>query len=220
MSNELGASWMAARREGRGCPRPYTLGKRKESADKNRTRVLEAAEYLLANEGMAEFSMDAVAREVGVTRQTIHNQFGTRSELIEELFDQMALRGGIAQMATAMTQTDPVQMLQRFVGVFGQFWSSQRVAIRRIRALATLDPELDRIVRARNERRRLAATRVVDLLCKRFGKPLPAERARAVDFLFAITSFEFFDSFVGNQRPAQACDFIVRVVMRTLEIRE
>src|SRR5262249_30190954 len=160
--------------------------------------VLEAARHLLANEGAAAFSMDAVAKQAGLTRQTIHNQFGTRAELIEALFDQMAFSGGIAEMAIAMQQTDPFLMLRKFVGVFVQFWSSQRVAIRRIRALATLDSELDGILRARNERRRNAATRVVDFLSRSSGKPLP-DRSSAIDFLFAITSFEFFDSFAGTR---------------------
>src|SRR6266567_1608507 len=105
---------MAARKGSQSCPRPYTLGKRQETADQNRARVLDAARDLLAKEGAVEFSMDTVARQAGVTRQTIHNQFGTRSELIEALFDRMAMRGGIAEMATAMQQSDPVVMLRKF----------------------------------------------------------------------------------------------------------
>ena len=211
---------MAARRESPSCPRPYTLGKRQKITDQNRARVLEAARELLANDGSAEFSMDAVARQAGVTRQTIHNQFGTRSELLEALFDRMALRGGIAEMATTMRENDPVVMLRKFVGIFGRFWSSDRVAIRRIHALAALDPELGRIDRARNERRRMAANRVVDALYNRFGKPLAPDRSDAVALLFAITSFEFFDAFAGNREPEQVCSFIVGVVMAAFGISE
>jgi AcrR family transcriptional regulator len=181
-------------------------------------RILKAARDLLAEEGAAEFSMDAVARHAGVTRQTIHNQFGTRAELVEALFDRMAMSGGISEIAIAMQQTDPLVMLRMFVEVFGRFWNSDRVAIRRVHALAVLDPELGKIDRARNERRRMAANRVVDSLCKRFGQPGPEDRSHAVALLFTITSFEFFDSFAGNQRPEQACAFIVRTVLGALGI--
>src|SRR4051812_28255902 len=131
---------MPLRRESPRCPRPYTLGKRQQITDQNRARVLDAARDLLANEGTADFTLEAVARQAGVTRQTIHNQFGTRSELLEALFDRMALHGGIAEMATTMRENDPVVMLRKFVEIFGRFWSSDRVAIRRIHALAALDP--------------------------------------------------------------------------------
>jgi AcrR family transcriptional regulator len=188
--------------------------------DQARARVLDAARDLLANEKTAEFSMDAVARQAGVTRQTIHNQFGTRSDLLEALFDRMAMRGGIADMRIAMQQTDPLIMLRKFVEVFAQFWSSDRIAIRRIHALAALDQELGRIDRARNERRRIAANRVVDALYNRFGKPRALDRPDAVALLFTITSFEFFDSFAGNRGPEQVCSFIVRVVMGALGISE
>src|SRR3981189_1229177 len=106
---------MPARKAPEKCPRPYTLGKRQEAAEQNRVRVLEAARDLLAKEGMADFSMDAVARQAGVTRETIHNQFGTRSELLEALFDRMAMRGGIAGVAVAMQESDPIVMLRKFV---------------------------------------------------------------------------------------------------------
>jgi len=209
---------MASRKADKNCPRPYTLGKRQEYMDQVRVRILDAARDLLAREDTKEFGMDAVARQAGVTRQTIHNQFGTRSVLLEALFDRMAMRGGIAAMPLVMQQTDPVVMLRMFVEIFARFWSSDRVAIRRIHALAVLDPELGRIDRARNERRRMAANRVVDGLYRRFGRPLPQDRSDAVTLLFTITSFEFWDSFAGSRSPEKVCPLIVRFFMDALGI--
>src|SRR5215471_170630 len=209
---------MAASKAGPARSRPYALGKRGESADRNRARVLDAARDLLAKDGAAEFSMEAIARHAGVTRQTIHNQFGTRAELIEALFDRMAIRGGILELAAVMQQADPQVMLRKFVEVFGRFWSSDRAAIRRIHALAVLDPELGRIDRARNERRRMAASRVVDALYRRFGKPMAPDRSDAVGLLFTVTSFEFFDSFGGSRSLEKVSPSIVRLVMDALHI--
>ena len=207
---------MAAREKSLGCPRPYRLGKRQEATDQSRARILDAARDLLAKEGVAEFSMDAVARHAGVTRQTIHNQFGARPELIEALFDRMATRGGIEGLAVAMQEPDPIVMLTKFVEVFTGFWSSDRVAIRRIHGLAALDPELGRIDRARNERRRMAASRVVDAFIRRFGKPVALDRADAIDLLFTATSFDFFDSFAASRAPESVSSFIVRLVLASL----
>ena len=209
---------MTTRKSSRKCPRPYALGKRREHVDQNRERVLEAARELLGNEGTPEFSLEAIAREAGVTRQTIHNQFGTRSELIEGLFDRMAMRGGIQGMAVAMQQPDPFVMLKKFIEVFAGFWSSDRLTIRRIHGLAVLDPELGKIDRARNERRRMAATRIIDALTRRFGRPAAEEKSDAVDLLFTATSFEFFDSLAGNRSPEDVCSLVLRVVTSSLGI--
>jgi len=218
--NYEGLNWtfMVLRKANKSCPRPYTLGKRQEYMDQVRVRILDAARDLLAKEDTREFGMDAVARQAGVTRQTIHNQFGTRSALLEALFDRMAMRGGIASMPVVMQQADPVVMLQMFVETFARFWSSDRVAIRRIHALAVLDPELGRIDRARNERRRMAASRVVDALYRRFGKPMAPDRSDAVGLLFTVTSFEFFDSFGGSRSLEKVSPSIVRLVMDALHI--
>ena len=121
-------------------------------------------------------------------------------------------------MARVMQQTDPIVMLRMFIEIFARFWSSDRVAIRRIHALAVLDPELGRIDRARNERRRMAANRVIDALSRRFGKPLPQDRPDVLALLFTITSFEFFDSFAGSRTAERVCPLIVRVVMDSLGI--
>ena len=211
---------MASQRAPRNCTRPYTLGRRQEYVDQVRVRILDAARDLLAKEDTAEFSMEAVARQAGVTRQTIHNQFGTRSALLEALFDRMAMRGGMAGMPVVMQQTDAVAMLRMFVEIFARFWSSDRVAIKRIHALAVLDPELGRIDRARNERRRMAANRVVDALYRRIGKPLPQDRTDAAALLFAITSFEFFDSFAGSRSLEKVSPLVVRTVVDALGISE
>jgi len=102
-------------------------------------------------------------------------------------------------MPIVMRQTDPVKMLRMFVGVFGRFWSSDRVAIRRIHALAVPDPELGQLNRARNERRRMAASRVVNVLCNLFRKPLAEGRSDAVSLLFARASRECLFSMVSAE---------------------
>jgi hypothetical protein len=130
----------------------------------------------------------------------------------------MAIRGGIQGMAAAMQQSDPVVKLRKFIEVFIGFWSSDRLTIRHIHSLAVLDPELGRIDRARNERRRMAATRVIEALNRRFGKPAAEETEEAIDLLFTITSFEFFDILAGNRTPESVSSLILRVVSASFGI--
>jgi AcrR family transcriptional regulator len=138
--------------------------------------------------------MDGLARESGVTRQTIHNLFGTRDGVLEALFDQIAMNGGLERMRNLMQQTNAEAMLAGFVEVFTDFWMKNRMLIRRIHGIAAIDPELGVAVETRNRRRQGAATRVVDRLS---GKDIKG-RAQKVATLYALTSFEFFDALAEN----------------------
>lgn len=173
------------------CKRPYTLGKRLELSDRNRAKILAAARAQLESNGFLNFTLDGLARESGITRQTIHNLFGTKTDVLEALFDQIALDSGMERMRIVMQQSDPAAMLSGFVEVFTSFWSRNRMLLRRIHGIAAIDPEFGAAVEARNRRRRGAAARVVEMFGKRSGERHSAER-RAV--LYALTSFEFYDA--------------------------
>src|SRR5436309_8998692 len=85
-------------------PRLYRLGKRQEAMDQKRLQTLQAARQLLLERGYPSFTMDAVARQAGVTRQTVHNQFGSRTALLEALCDFAALDGGLNRLPEAFGQ--------------------------------------------------------------------------------------------------------------------
>src|SRR5207248_5854931 len=106
------------------CPRPYRLGKRQEAMDQKRLQILQAARQLLLERGFPRFTMEAVAREAGVTRQTVHNQFGSRAALLEALCDFAAIEGGLDRLPEALGQADPLAALEKFVELFVAFWAS------------------------------------------------------------------------------------------------
>jgi hypothetical protein len=98
-------------------------------------------------------------------------------------------------------------MLAGFVKVFCDFWTRDRILIRRIHGIAAIDPEFGAAVEARNRRRQGAAARVVDRLAAAssqkemqtrngYVRDGDNDRARAqkVAALYALTSFEFFDA--------------------------
>ncbi len=171
--------------------RPYELGKRLEQTDRKRVAILAAARKHLESAGMVELTMGALARDSGVTRQTIHNLFGTKTGVLEAIFDQLALDGGMERMRIVMQQTDPESMLARFVEVFTGFWAKDRLLIRRIHGIAAIDPEFGTAVEARNRRRQMAATRIVDRIS---GERDPGTGTAKIAALWALTSFEFFDA--------------------------
>ena len=194
------------------CKRLYTLGKRLEQSDRRRTAILAAAQEMLASKNYLNLTMDSVARQSGVSRQTVHNLFKTKSGLLEAVFDYLALRGGMEQMGEVMqfifSQTDPVAMLRAYTQIFTGFWSKDRLLIRRIHGIATLDPLFGKAVAARNRRRRGSAAKVIDHIARLSHATDQSQNPRIAAALYAFTSFEFFDVLVeatgGEEEAAGA----------------
>jgi AcrR family transcriptional regulator len=204
--------------EPKPCPRPYSLGKRKESSDEARRRSIEAAAALLADSDTPALKMETVAAQAGVTRQTIYNLFGSKTELIEAVFDHLARTGGMQSMAAAMQQSDPEARLSAMITTLAQFWTSTRTATRHIRAMAATDPDLSSAIHARDERRKMACQHVV----RGFGATLPpaADPFLHVDLLWTLTSFEFFDTLAGATRsPLWLAETILQLARAALGLK-
>lgn len=199
--------------------RPYKLGRRQVVADETRTRIVRAARKLLATKkGVAAFTMDAVAREAKVSRMTLYHQFGSKPAILTALFDVLATEGGIASaLPNAFQQSDPLAAIDDFVAAFGRFWSSDRVIYRRMEALATIDPEVEPTLRARQVWRRKGLARLVQRLAKGRTDMTPGRVARTVDVLFVLTAFATFDMLAGSERmPADVIPIVQDLVHRAL----
>ena len=196
-------------------PRPYRLGRRQAAVDGTRARILKAAHALLVARHRA-FSIEAVARRARVTRVTVYQRFGSRSKLLEALFDDLARQGGMWDLADAFRQADPQAALARFVAIFARFWTAHRPIHRRLLALAALDQGLERTLRARQEWRRQGLRVIVGRLRERSG-PAAAATEETIDALFALTAFETFDLLAGPTRtPAAVAPIVLRIARAVL----
>src|SRR5204862_2109761 len=125
-------------------PRPYQLGQRQATTEQTRIRIINAArELLMARDGYSTFSLDLVARRADVARMTVYHQFGSKLGLLEALCDSLAIYGGMEQLASAFRRPEPREVLDEFITVFGRFWQSDRLILRRLRGLAALDADFE-----------------------------------------------------------------------------
>jgi AcrR family transcriptional regulator len=185
-------------------PRPYRLGQRQAAAEQTRARIMNAArELLMESSGFASFSIDAVARQADVARMTVYHQFGSKIGLLEALCDSLAASGGMQQLATAFCQEDSFDALKQYLLVFSRFWNADRLVMRRLRALAALDPDFEQVIRTRDAWRRrgvaVIAERFVEQHALSAGKPLD----ETIDLLFTLSSFETFDMLAGATRSME-----------------
>ncbi len=159
-------------------PRPYQLGKRQAHVDEGRRRVLDAARELLGDaSAYSGFTVEAVAKRADVARATVYYQFGSKTGLLEAVCDDLAEAGHMDDLGQVFANPDPVGALRGYIAAFGRCWAADRPVMRRLRALAALDPEVEAVIAARNERMR-----------------------QGLSVLHAVISFEAFDSIAGRDR--------------------
>jgi AcrR family transcriptional regulator len=108
-----------------------------------RERILDIAKNLIATKGLEAFTLRQLSDEAGVTLPTIHNLFGKKSNIVEELVAEMveAMSGVIERTAPS----DPVEntffIIDRLSGQFGENEDFYRAALQAAAHLGLFDPK-------------------------------------------------------------------------------
>lgn len=130
--------------------------------ESNRRRIIQAAGELFAEDGFHGVSLEEVARQAGVGRKTIYNQFGSKRDLLQAVVDDLGERGRVGEfMAEAFAEADAGAAIARVVEGCTALWEAEPVA-GAIAALAATDAEARQVLEPvyasrRDDLRRLAA---------------------------------------------------------------
>ena len=198
--------------------RSYTSVERQRTVEAGRDRIVAAARELLDDDEAEGFSIDAVARRAGVARMTVYNQFESKAGLLEALFDSLALRGPLANMADIFRIADPVAAFDAYVAMFGRFWTLNRRTHRRLRAAAMHDAELAAAIASRNERRRKGVSELIRRLGEK-AHPVVA-REEVANVVFVLLSFDTFDALAGESRtPEDVVPIVSQSVRAVIGVR-
>jgi AcrR family transcriptional regulator len=182
--------------------RSYTNDGRAAQAQQTRQRIITAAGKLLqVQRGATLFSLEAVAKAAGITRMTIYSHFGSRHAILETVFDDMAVRGGLEALSHLHDQSDPAKALHHVIAVFCDFWAMDQAVLVHLHRVGAVDPELGLGLAARNQRRHHLLASMISRLASPAQQNDPALR-NVVDVLFALTSVETFASLTAQGRTA------------------
>jgi len=185
-------------------PRTYNSPRRIVAATQTRERIVVAAgSHSRHRRGDQRIFAASSRRQGGRDAPTVYNQFGSRRTLLEAVFDDMAVRGGLHRIPGVMAGSDPQAGLLRVIAIFCDFWSFGCDALGPLHAAGASDPEFGASVRERNERRR----RLLSVLVRRMaeGRKLrPKALGDLIDVVFALTSFQFFSQLTARGRTAEA----------------
>jgi AcrR family transcriptional regulator len=197
-------------------PRAYNLGQRQANIQATRARIIHAAMDLLGDPlGGTAFTIEAVSRRAGVARMTVYYQFTSKHSLLEAVYDDLAARGLVDRLPPVFNAPDSRSAVTELITAFFGFWATDRLVQRRARALALLDPEIERGVRARDERRRAICRTIMTRVATEHGSRPDRDFENAVDVLFTLTSFETFDSLSSEGRTFEDVVALVQDLARS-----
>jgi AcrR family transcriptional regulator len=196
-------------------PRAYDSSRRRADVEATRNKILEATRTIVGGKGdLSAFSMDAVARKAGVARMTVYYHFHSREELLEGLADRLAAQGGMRRMREVFVEPDPEKALRALISTFVGLWASDRVTLRRLRAMGVVSPGKDAAPRRRDSWRREAIENLLGKMGKSVGGGKPRDREELVDLLSTLTSFETFDALCsGTRSPEAVANLLSRVAL-------
>jgi AcrR family transcriptional regulator len=94
--------------------RSYRSALRAEQAEETRSRILDAVMRVMST-GLASLSVPAVAREAGVSVPTVYRHFGTKADLLDQVYPHAARRAGFDQVPDPTTIGDVKRAVRGFV---------------------------------------------------------------------------------------------------------
>src|SRR5262249_9080563 len=119
---------------------------RKQAQAATRAKAVAGACRLLSSKECGELTFESVARASGGTRVTLYNHFGSRAQLLLAVFRELGRRMRAERIREAMRDGDAETALERLFVESTRAWRRERLAVARVFALSTFDPEMAREV--------------------------------------------------------------------------
>jgi AcrR family transcriptional regulator len=176
----------------------HDLGKRQAGVDRTRAAVLAAARELVAAGGGSALNVGAVARRAGVSRLTIYNRFGSRSELLRAVVGEAHAR---SRPPAANGAANPREELRDRITAACSIWSSDPALFRALPAMTS--PSDPAASKDRGLAERLASADQLRPGCS---------LKEAEDVIGTLTSFAVFDRL--HQDGRRSTTAIAEILMR------
>ncbi len=186
-------------------PRRYENRNRIATALQTRRRVVEAAARLFARDGYAATTIQALADEAGVAVQTVYAAFGSKRQVLKELFDSSV--GGDADDVALVDrpewrawedEADPSSRIEAFA-------RTQRLICERaahvhgiLHAAASADPEIADLYRDSERARHSDQARLAQTLFRDGQLRAGLKRKRAADITWTLASPAIYNDLVGS----------------------
>jgi AcrR family transcriptional regulator len=180
--------------------RPYHLGLREKSIDRNRAQILRAARAVFSKVGFHGAGLEEVALRAGVSRKTVYYQFGSKMGLFEALVSELETSVALpGRIQIIMQQSGRRAVLDYFAEV-AKFWGQNREVMRALHGVAATDADAREVLGRHDLARRKRLTTFVERLARREELREHWTPRLAVDLLWLLSSFASFDQLVERSR--------------------
>ena len=173
--------------------RSYENRNRREQARHTRRRVIEAARRLFVRDGYASTTIQALADDANVAVQTIYASFGSKREVLKELFDTSVAgdderRPLIERPEWQAWEDEPDAWGQVDLFARAQRTVSERAAdiMHVLQAAAASDPDIARMHEEAERARYGDQRRLADLLARHGRLRNGLTRRRAADIIWTL----------------------------------
>ena len=181
--------------------RRYDASGRRAQARRTRQVILDAAERRFLNDGYASTTIAAIAREAGVSVETIYKAFGGKAGMVRALYERgLTGRGPTPayQRSDEMRaqETDPRTIMAKW-GLLTAEVASVVTPIRLLmRAAAATDPDIKALVEESDNERLERMGHHARFLAERGYLREGVSLSEATDVLWACSSVEFYELLV------------------------
>ena len=151
-----------------------------------------------------EISADEIAETADVARATVFTQFGSKAGVLTALVDRMSERGGVAQLAAALGDPDPVAALDAVLEIGTGLWHNESALYRALIAHAAVDPVVADALATKDMGRRHAVRQLAGRLADGGQLADGVSRAEAERLLAVLTSYETHVQLAAGGRGRRA----------------
>lgn len=181
--------------------RRYDSGGRQASARRNREAVLDAAQRQFIENGYVATTVAEIAREAGVSVETVYKAFGGKPGLVRAIYDRGMLgRGPVAayQRSDEMREreTDPVTIMRNWSVLTAEVASVITPIRLLIRSAAVIDPEMVALLQEGDDERLVRMGHHATFLAERGYLREDVTLDEATDVLWTCSSPEIYELLV------------------------
>jgi AcrR family transcriptional regulator len=184
--------------------RRYDSSGRVAQAVRNRTAILDAAQRQFLERGYSATTVSSIAREAGVSVETVYKAFGGKAELVGAIYERRLVgrrQSSVYERSDAMREheTDPQKILRYWAGLIAELGPDVGPIRLLMRSAAEADPDLARVLERSDEERLERMLHNARFLAGRGYLRSGVTTAEAADVLWTCTSAELYELLVQRR---------------------
>src|SRR5918911_403403 len=184
--------------------RRYDSSSRRAQALRNRAEILNAAERQFLERGYAATTVASIAREAGVSAETVYKAFGGKAELVGAIYERGLIgrrQSSVYERSDAMREheTNAQKILRYWAGLIAELGPDVSPIRLLMRSAAEVDPDLANVLEKSDKERLERMRHNARFLARRGYLRVGVTPAEAADVLWMCTSAEFFELLVQRR---------------------